>query len=363
MSQSSIAEQVKEIKEAGFPVKTGVRTFRSERGGADVKAVDSWLHRWAKHAAQNYAVVSKALGVRFLRGSCEGMPAVVIGIGPSLDLHYKTINALKNRAVLISTDAAYRPLLANGIEPDVVISFDCKREQNSLWSGMPTRVPMLFDSCAHPDVIGSWAGPKLFFNHFHNTDEFTEKLLPYIYPHLGQIPSAGTVGNMALQLANILGCKKIATVGMDMCYAKEGEGWRYRCADYEWAEGMPKVKGDTLLYNNSERVARSFLKPMGTVNEPDLKTAEGSKELSYRADPELVVYAKSFLNIWQALKLDITHCSTWNIFQPYGVKGGKLEEWAGENCRETFEHGRTAVWHLEAILGSRNQRPLRGSWE
>jgi hypothetical protein len=352
MSQSStITQQVKELENAGFPVRTGTRSFRSEKGGADIKATDSWLHRWAKHSAQNYALISGSRGVRFLRGSCEGMPAVVIGIGPSLDLHFDVLKALKNRAVLISTDAAYSPLMANGVVPDLVISFDCKKEQSSLWEGMPTKVPMAFDSCAHPDVIASWDGPKLFFNHWHTTDEFSEKLLPYIYPHLGQIPSAGTVGNMALQLAMVLGCKKIASVGMDLCYAKQGDGWAYRCRGYKWENGQAKPTDLIPLYDNSERVSRSFLKPMGTVADPDKKMIEQSKELGYRTDPELAIYAKSFLNIVQAFKeLELTHCSTWNIFGN-DVKSGKLDEWAEQNCKKAFEQGRTVLWHLDHIAG------------
>lgn len=375
MSQSSIADQVQEIEKAGFPVKSGARVFRSDSKEAGIKASDSWLHRWALHAAQNYAVISKGLGVRFLRGSCMGMPAVVIGIGPSLDLHYGTLKWLKGRAILIASDAAYNPLVANGIQPDLAISFDCKKEQSSLWKGMDTgETPMVFDSCAHPDVIASWDGPKLFFNHWHNTDEFSEKLLPYIYPALGQIPSAGTVGNMALQLANILGCGKIATVGMDFCYAKEGEGWRYRCKSYErrpstvTEDGKIDVGGEwiekpnTLLYDNSERVSRSFLKPMGSAKEPDVKTPDGSKELSYRSDPELAIYAKAFLNIWESLHLDLTHCSTWNIFQPWGVKGEKFNDWAEANCKEQFPKGRTTIWNLKEIMARPSHVSVSGSW-
>jgi len=351
MSQpSTIESQIEDLKQAGFPVKTGVRAFRSETEGADVKAIDGWLHRWARHAAQNYAVVSKSKGVRFLSGSCAGMPAVVIGIGPSLDLHHKTLRAFKQRAVIIATDAAYRPLCANDIIPDIVMSFDCKREQGTLWEGVPGQdVPMLFDSCAHPDAIKSWRGPVMFYNHWHMKDEFSEKLLPHIYPHLGEIPSTGTVGNMAIQLANILGCKNIATVGMDLCYAKEGDGWRYRCQDYRWEDGMPRPISDGILYNNSDRVARSFLKPHGTVEDPDAKTPADSEILSYRTDPELAVYAKSFLEIASNLKLEIAHCSPWNIFGD-AVKTMKLSEFADRYCKTIYAEGKTTVWNLNRIL-------------
>lgn len=349
MSQPSIENQVKDLEKAGFPVRKGIRSFKSENVETGVKAVDSWLHRWAKHAAQNYAFISGSTGVKFLRGAGEGIPAIIVGIGPSLDLHYEALRDVKRRAILIATDAAYNPLLANDVAPDLIISFDCKKEQSELWKGMPTFVPMVFDSCAHPDVIASWLGPKLFFNHWHNQDEFTAKLLPYIYPHLGQIPSAGTVGNMALQLAMVLGCRKIATVGMDFCYSRNGEGWRYRCSSYAWPERT--LKENPPLYDNSERVARSFLKPMGTIEEPDLKLPEGSKDLAYRTDPELSIYAKSFLNIVDhySKEFELTHCSTWNIFGEK-VKGGELKDWIEANCKKDFAEGRTAVWQLDKIL-------------
>ncbi len=65
-------------------------------------ASDVWIHRWAKHAAQNYPIVSRSAGVRFLKDSCHGIPAFVVGIGPSLD---DNIEELDPNMILKKADA------------------------------------------------------------------------------------------------------------------------------------------------------------------------------------------------------------------------------------------------------------------
>jgi hypothetical protein len=210
-------------------------------------------------------------------------------------------------------------------------------------------------------------GVKLFYNHWHKTDEFSYRLLPYIYPHIGQIPSAGTVGNMAVMLAIILGCKKIAMVGMDLCYAKTSDGgWRYRCQDYVYDQATQwTAKENTPLYDNDERVSRSFLKPMGTVSAPDIRLKEGSKELAYRTDPELAVYAQSLLDISKSYPtVELSTCSTWNIFASEGdtIKSVKLPDWVEKNCKKGFQDGKTIVWSLTNLLDSKGAIAGRAMW-
>lgn len=296
MSQSSLE---KELQDAKIDVKRGVKV-RPEAIGENMTKTASniWLYRWAKNSYRNYPLVEKSKGVAYLLDSAKGMPAIVVGVGPSLDHSISAIKAAKGRAFIISTDAAFRALLANGIKPDIVISYDCKPEQKLLWADIhPHDVPILFDTCAHPDAIASWTGPVLFYNHFHQADQLSELILGHVNSHIGQIPSGGTVGNVALLLTKALGCSPAIAVGMDFCYAQEGAQWKYRARDYKWNQETGEWTPDEvkLIYDNSERLGRSYLKDF--------------KGQTYRMDPELAWYHDIIIGFISHFKIETINTS------------------------------------------------------
>lgn len=344
MSQSSEAiVTLEDLRKDGYPVKRGVRVFRSDSKTVNPAeaATEQWLHRWAKHACQNFQTVTNNPGIRFLVGAGNAVPAFVVGIGPSLDACLPELKQIEGRAILIATDAAYKPLLANNIKPDMVISYDCKAEQKTLWEGVPTEgIPCLFDSCAHPEAIASWRGPVLFYNHWHQQDEFSNKLLPYIFPNIGQLPSAGTVGNMGLLAAKVMECDPIIAVGMDFCYAPtDAGGWIYRARDYKliddgdgchWKEAENKI-----LYNNDERVARSF------------EYSVGGK--TYRTDPELSIYYRALERIIKEFKINLINLSPLSMMASTQTTM-TLAEAIMTYCLRPLSGGRTVIPYIGRIL-------------
>lgn len=304
MSQSSLSEA---IQDAGLTVKKGVKiSTREDLEGRNMDGSNLWLYRWAANSHKNYQIVSRGKGVRMLADSAKGLPAIIVGVGPSLDKSIGAIKAAVGRAIIISTDAAFRALMANGITPDIVFSFDCKPEQRFLWEHVPAHnVPILLDSCAHPDTIASWKGPILFYNHWHQTDELSRIILPHVYPLIGQVPSGGTVGNSALLLSQILGCSPAIAVGMDFCYEADGDAWRYRASDYRY-ERLTNLQGSEIagqwklteikqLYDNDQRFARSTIKNFMGVD--------------YRMDPELEYYHETFLKFVSHFKIQTINAS------------------------------------------------------
>ncbi len=250
--------------------------------------------------------------------------------------------------MLVSTDAAFRALLANGIRPDIVISFDCKAEQRLLWENVPSHdIPALFSTCAHPDSIASWQGPILFYNQFHTSDQLCEKILPIVYPDIGQIPSCGTVGNMAVYLAAVLGCDPYFLVGMDFCYQKRQEVgrptvWQYRARDYRWETergvGIPDGWEPTeikQLYNNDDRSKRAF----------DVTV----KNVAFKMDPELEFYHTSLIAVVNHFKLKAINCSSegrLSLDMPTMTVTQAIED----HCKKTLQGGRHILKHLAKIL-------------
>lgn len=348
---SPIAVQAEELKKQGYPVKNGgIRKMESDSSDSPFsEASNIWLHRWAKHACQNYPIVSRSVGVRFLKDACRGIPAFVVGIGPSLDDNIEDLKSTQGRAVIIATDASLRPLLAKGIKPHIVINFDCQKKQASMWEQIPDHnIPLIANSCTHPDTIKAWKGPLMFYNQWHDKDMFISKLLPSIYPHIGQIASCGTVGNMGILLAHIMGCKPIYTVGMDLCYQENGKGWQYRCLDYKCHAG--KLENDEIdwwsatnkiLYDNDLRVKRSFEEEIGGQ--------------TYRTDPELKNYREGLLGIFDALQLKIQDCSVNGVLKHY-FNNPTVTEAIFESCKEELSEGRSALFHMEHLIPDGRKR-------
>ncbi len=366
MSQSSVKEQIEDLKASGLPtgltVSKGTRIVSSEPTEGDSLrrfGSDLWFSRWTHNAFDNYPLVRQCFGIRFLHEACHGIPAFVVGVGPSLDDSLADLKSARGRSIIISTDAALRALLASGITPDLVVSQDCKDDQNRLWQGIPAvNIPILFNSCTHPQSIASWPGPILFFNQYHTQDDLCKRILPDVLPELGQIPSAGTVGNMAIFAAHTMGCEPICAVGMDFCFQPaKGDvvGWCYRAQDWRYqmerGAGVPPgwVKTQIKeLYDNDERMQRSFM-------------VKGENGKEYRMDPELVFYLNSFKDLMPHFKVPIVNCSPEGMIPstlvrkeesgdvtvdvPKMTVGQAVEKY----CKTVNQGGRTVLAHLAKI--------------
>lgn len=347
MSQSSIEMQVKDLADAGMTVRSGARLHRTTETAPETLSEigETWLIRWARNACRNFTVISKGVGIKYLYDACGKIPAFCVGVGPSLDRAMNDLKLARGRAVIISTDAALRALLANGITPDLVISYDAQEIQKKLWETIPTplRIPCLFSSCSHPASIDSWPGPVLFYNQWHQQDELCKTLLPGIYPHIGQIASGGTVGNMALMAGTILGCDPVCAVGMDFCYAPNEKGvMQYRATDYRWMpeNGFNPAKWEKFeiaeLYSNAKRLQRS-------------KVIEAGGR-SFTTDPELELYLDVFERVLPHFKVPVVNCSPDGMLPHSMFPPMTVLEAVQKYCHGDLGPGRTVLPHLHKIL-------------
>jgi hypothetical protein len=349
MSQSSVKEQVNELAAAGFPVSPGTCVpARDGKVSPEQFGSDLWLSRWAQNVFRNYPLVSQCFGARFLHEACHGTPAFVIGVGPSLDDSIKELKAAKKRSVIISTDAALRALLANGITPDLVVSFDCKDDQKRLWDTVADKIPCLFNSCTHPSSIASWPGPILFYNQYHTQDDLCHRILPVVLPELGQIPSSGTVGNMAIMAAHLMGCNPICAVGMDFCFKQSGDHgnprWRYRAQDYKYVPSLAPGISDGWalteikeLYDNDDRMSRSFI-------------VKDEYNHEFRTDPELAFYLNSFKDLMPHFKVPVVNCSPDGMI-PLSYEQLTVTGAIDKYCKTPeFQGGRSILGHLAKIV-------------
>ncbi len=271
---SNVSDTIESWRSDDEIQKTGKRReYHSPRmSKKNFDVVSRWIKRWINNAASNFPVMKRAPGLDMLRGAARGLPVLCVGIGPSLDAFLPHASAVAKKMLVIATDAALAPLLAAGVDPDLVVNYDCRDEQESLWRRIEDcprarDLVLLANSCAAPCQLATWPGKLMGFNMAQGDDEFVSNVLPTLYPDLGALPNVGTVGNVILVLATLMEAAKIYLVGYDFTYektpavGKELSGWRYRCKDFVWGEATPEFpkagfreRENKVLYDNDERM-------------------------------------------------------------------------------------------------------------
>lgn len=79
---------------------------------------------WVRNTIRNAGYFADTPGVASLEGCCNGLPALILAAGPSLDEILPHIAKLRESCVIIAVDTALRSLLRFGIEPDFLIVVD-----------------------------------------------------------------------------------------------------------------------------------------------------------------------------------------------------------------------------------------------
>lgn len=144
-----------------------------------------------------------------------GRKAVVTAAGPSLEGQVDAIRRLQESDVVIATDTSYPPLLARGINPDVVLTIDCQLASyhHFLTASVPPKT--LVADLASPAVISSCAETVIPVLSAHPLHQLVDYLCPGV-PHLDS--SGGTVTYGAIDLALRGNAEHIALAGGDFSY-------------------------------------------------------------------------------------------------------------------------------------------------
>jgi hypothetical protein len=172
-----------------------------------------------KNIFQNLRSLKESPGINSLKGKLQNIPALICSAGPSLDKNIQLIKSARDSFFLIAVATALKPLLYNGIKPDVVISidpdeqsvksFDLSVDKNNTW---------LVYSASVPSVI-----PKSFLNKRIAFD-LDFYLAEWFNNHLQEKGSLGkifSVAHSALNFAEFLDCSPVILVGQDLSFHKQ----------------------------------------------------------------------------------------------------------------------------------------------
>ena len=144
----------------------------------------------------------------------RGKTAIVLGGGPSLDLHIDWIKQNRDKIFIVAVSRIANKLIKEELQPDLVVSVDPKdlsyevSKQGVLW----TDVPLAYNYHVSSKLLKQWQGPAFYMGRklpWHSEKE-TKDCVP---------ASGPTVSHAAVLVASHLGFSQILLTGVDMCFS------------------------------------------------------------------------------------------------------------------------------------------------
>lgn len=168
----------------------------------------NFVHKQLINICDNLHPVSK------LKGKFDKQDCIVIGGGPSLDLHIEWLRQHQQSLFTIAVSRAAHQLQQAGVEVDFVVTVDPQEVSFTVSKemlGLPDTTLFINADHAVPSLVGQW----------HGTQFYTGSRMPWDQDD--NIETAGpTVSNAALWVAGNLGFKRIFLLGVDMCWSPQG---------------------------------------------------------------------------------------------------------------------------------------------
>ena len=172
------------------------------------------------------------------------IPGIVVAAGPSLNKNIKELKKAKGKAFIIAVDTAIKPLLAEGIIPDMFAIVDGKKPLNLIQKEEAKKIPLVTTINANSDILKYHTGKKFFY------DEgivLVEEILMRGKGLYGGVDTGGSVATNAFSLLYKIGLTRIILVGQDLAFTNNkshADGTFESIMKEENTEGFIMVEGN-----------------------------------------------------------------------------------------------------------------------
>jgi hypothetical protein len=211
---------------------------------------------WQKHLLANAEGYARHRIPSNWAGALAGLPAFIVGAGPSLDVSLPKLAGVAGSGVVFAADSALRALARHGLTADFAVSIDAaKVPDKCLPAGVP--IPRHMILCAISPPAWQQAVPSDRLG-FVSSRQITEDWLVSLGIARPEIGAAENCGSTAIELARFLGCNPIYLFGLDLAVAagdqtrrhhQDADSTIYTQSKYNPAAQLPLVPG-----NYAERV-------------------------------------------------------------------------------------------------------------
>ncbi|HAP44125.1 MAG: hypothetical protein A2087_07970 [Spirochaetes bacterium GWD1_61_31] len=205
---------------AAFPLATAA--FRQavarcqEKETININTLRRFGRLWVRNLVKNAAAIAVSPGVDSLRGLFEGLPALVLAAGPTLDAVLPQLAVLRQRCLLVCVDTALRSLLRHGIEPDFLVTVD--PQLYNAWHlhhcSSPSSI-LISEGAVWPAVLRQRCRRLFMCSSQYPLGRALEERCR---SPKGTLGAGGSVATTAWDFARSLGCRPIYMAGLDLSF-------------------------------------------------------------------------------------------------------------------------------------------------
>lgn len=170
---------------------------------------------WIQDLLENIHLLAEYPSFLALAGKYRGVPAFIVGAGPSLGKNGKLLAEATQKGLVFAVNSSARALAEYGVEPQILTCME-SIDVSHLLKDVPyiDRVVRAFSLTAHPQTLRTGSGPALpVFEGIPQLNAPMRALLG-----VQGLAVAGSVSTLAFALAQRLGCSPIVFVGQDLAY-------------------------------------------------------------------------------------------------------------------------------------------------
>jgi hypothetical protein len=191
-----------------------------DRREVNINTLRRFGQLWVRNLLSNLGYFVGHPGIRAGRELFSGIPALVVGAGPSLEDVLPHLSGLRERLLIVAVDTSYRFCRSAGVEPDFLVTVDPQYWNSRHLDWLPRSGTVLIsESSAHPRVFrGASESEEIYFvSSFFPLGRHIEQTIG----ERGLIGAGGSVATTAWDLCRYLGCSAIYMAGLDLGFPEK----------------------------------------------------------------------------------------------------------------------------------------------
>ncbi len=223
-------------------------TLEAHRRARHTRQEDAFA--WQRNLLRNLPDYTTRLLPEAWRGALTGVPALICGAGPSLDVSGPSLARVATQGVVFAADSSLKALAALGVQADFAISVDVAKVPAKC---LPEQLPparVVLSAISPPE----WSDAiPLTQRYYVSSSQLTLHWLATLGVPLTAAAVCENCGATAIELARFLGCAPICLFGMDLALSDAGAMQRhhgkvdaslYTQSGFQAQQRFPKIPGN-----------------------------------------------------------------------------------------------------------------------
>lgn len=174
--------------------------------------------QWAMNYSNNLKYLYDTQPIETLKKTCKGVPAVIVGAGPSVEENLEHIKKIWNKALIVPAGNGLSVLEKSGIKAHLAGAMDGWQDSEKIFKDLCINkdINLLYSSQVFSLIPNLIKGHKFLLNQVEMDIQINNNLK---WDYSGRFSGPSITNVLAFVLSNI-GCDPIIFLGQDLCYSK-----------------------------------------------------------------------------------------------------------------------------------------------